>query len=136
HLFCAEYCGTNHSQMTGTVVVMEPADYESWLERGRAYEPPAVAGQRLFEELRCANCHAPAIGPVRCPPLVNLYGHDVALRDGQSVTADDDYLRESILRPGAKVVKGYEPLMPTFEGQLDEEQLLELIAYIKSLSTP
>ena len=115
---------------------MEPADYESWLERGRAYESPALAGRRLFEELRCAACHAPATGPVRCPPLENVYGREVLLRDDRKVTADDEYLRESILRPNAKIVKGYEPRMPSFEGQLDEEQLLELIAHIKSLAVP
>jgi len=136
HLFCAEYCGTNHSRMTGRVVVLEPADYQAWLEGGHANEPPAVAGKRLFEELRCATCHSPQIAPVRCPPLQNVYGRDVLLRDDQVVTADENYLRESILRPAAKVVKGYEPLMPSFDGQVDEEQLIQLIAYIKSLATP
>jgi cytochrome c oxidase subunit 2 len=136
HLFCAEYCGTNHSRMTGRVVVMEPADYEAWLQGSPANEPPAVTGKRLFEELRCAACHSPEVPPVRCPPLVNVFGHDVVLRDGQTVTADEAYLRESILRPNAKIVKGYEPLMPTFDGQVNEEQLMHLIAYIKSLSNP
>jgi cytochrome c oxidase subunit 2 len=136
HLFCAEYCGTNHSRMTGRVIVMEPAEYESWLEGGRLNEPPAVAGKRLFDEFRCASCHAPATGPVRGPPLDGVYGHDVVLRNNQTVMADDEYLRESILRPNAKIVLGYEPLMPSFEGQLDEEQLLALLAYIKSLAAP
>ena len=136
HLFCAEYCGTNHSRMIGSVVVMEPADYEAWLAGGTANESPAVAGKRLFEELRCAACHMPEIAPVRCPPLQNVYGHDVLLKGGQTVTADENYLRESILHPAAKVVQGYEPLMPSFDGQVDEEQLLQLIAYLKSLATP
>jgi cytochrome c oxidase subunit II len=136
HLFCAEYCGTNHSRMTGRVVVMEPADYEAWRAGSVANEPPAVTGKRLFEELRCAACHSPQIAPVRCPPLVNVFGHDVLLRGDQTVVADEDYLRESILRPAAKVVKDYEPLMPSFDGQVDEEQLQQLIAYIKSLATP
>ena len=136
HLFCAEYCGTNHSRMTGRVVVMEPADYEAWLEGGHANEPSAVAGKRLFEELRCATCHSPQIAPVRCPPLQNIYGHEVLLTNDQIVAADENYLRESILRPNAKVVKGYEPLMPSFDGQVDEEQVIQLIAYIKSLATP
>jgi cytochrome c oxidase subunit 2 len=136
HLFCAEYCGTNHSRMTGRVVVMEPADYEAWLQGSPANEPPAVTGKRLFEELRCAACHEPLTPPVRCPPLVNVFGHEVALSNDQTVTADEAYLRESILRPNAKIVKGYEPLMPSFDGQVNEEQLIQLIPYIKSLSAP
>lgn len=136
HLFCAEYCGTNHSRMTGRVVVMEPAEYEAWLGGGKANELPAVAGKRLFEELRCVNCHMPMAAAVRCPPLQNLYGHEVLLTNDQTVVADENYLRESILRPAAKVVKGYEPLMPSFDGQVDEEQLIQLIAFIQSLTTP
>lgn len=136
HLFCAEYCGTNHSRMAGSVVVMEPAEYEAWLGGGQANESPAVAGKRLFEELRCVNCHMPEAGPVRGPPLQNVYGHEVILKRGQTMTADENYLRESILRPGAKVVNGYEPIMPSFDGQVDEEQLIQLIAFIKSLATP
>lgn len=136
HLFCAEYCGTNHSRMTGSVVVMELAEYEAWLGGGLANKSPAVAGKQLFEQLRCVTCHMPDVAPVRGPPLQNVYGHEVILKGGQTVTADENYLRESILRPGAKVVKGYEPIMPSFDGQVDEEQLIQLIAYIKSLATP
>ncbi len=136
HLFCAEYCGTNHSRMTGRVVVLDPVDYQAWLAGGHAHESPAVAGQRLFEDLRFVSCHSPRLAPVRCPPLENVYGQDVLLRDGEVVKADENYLRESILRPQAKIVKGYEPLMPSFDGQVDEEQLIQLIAYIKSLATP
>ncbi|MDB5384835.1 MAG: ctaC 2 [Planctomycetaceae bacterium] len=140
HLFCAEYCGTNHSRMTGSIVVLEPADYEAWLGGGRTNEVPAVAGRRLFEDLRCAACHMPGLAsevtPVRCPPLQNVYGHKVLLKGGQTVIADENYLRESILRPGAKIVDGYEPIMPSFDGQLDEEQLIQLIAYMKSLAVP
>jgi len=136
HLFCAEYCGTNHSRMTGSVVVLEPAEYEAWLGGGAANESPVEAGKRLFQELRCAACHMPESAPVRGPPLQNVYGHEVILKGGQTMTADENYLRESILRPGAKVVNGYEPIMPSFDGQLDEEQLIQLIAYLKSLATP
>lgn len=135
HLFCAEYCGTNHSRMTGSVVVLEPSEFETWLGGGRN-ELPAVAGKRLFEDLRCVTCHQPDSGTARCPPVVGLFGHDVKLVDGTTVTADEDYLRESILRPSAKVVAGFQPLMPSFDGQVDEEQLIQLIAYIKSLATP
>jgi len=135
HLFCAEYCGTNHSRMTGSVVVMEPSAYEAWLGGG-TNELPAVAGKRLFEELRCASCHEPDVGTARCPPLVGLFGREVKLAGGARATADEDYLRESIVHPSAKVVAGFQPLMPSFDGQVDEEQLIQLIAYIKSLATP
>lgn len=136
HLFCAEYCGTNHSRMIGTVIVMEPADFEAWLSGEHGNESPAEKGRRLFEELRCGTCHMPQTGTVRCPPLFNLYTRKVVLNNDQVVTADEDYLRESILRPNAKVVKGYEALMPSFDGQLNEEQIIQLIAYLKSLGTP
>src|SRR5204863_206936 len=99
-------------------------------------ELPAIAGKRLFEELRCASCHQPDVGLARCPPVVGIFGRGVKLADGATVTADEDYLRESILRPSAKVVAGFQPLMPSFDGQVDEEQLIQLIAYIKSLTTP
>jgi len=134
HLFCAEYCGTNHSRMIGRVVVLEPNEYQAWLSGGAANEPPAVAGKRLFEELRCATCHQGGGQSSRCPPLENLYGHPVKLVGGQTVEADEDYLRESILHPAAKVVAGFKPIMPAFEGQIGEEALIQLLAYLKSLS--
>lgn len=136
HLFCAEYCGTNHSRMIGRVIVMEPAEFEDWLGGGTGNESPAVAGRRLFEELRCDTCHRPGGATGRCPPLAGLYGHEVKLTGGTTVTADDNYLRESILRPTAKVVAGFQPLMPSYDGQVDEEQLIQLITYIKSLAKP
>jgi cytochrome c oxidase subunit 2 len=136
HLFCAEYCGTNHSRMVGRVVVMEPASFQTWLSGGKANEHPAEAGKRLFDELRCSSCHLGGEGASRCPPLVNLFGHEVKLAGGGIVTADENYLRESILRPAAKVVAGYQPVMPSFDGQVDEEQLIQLIAYAKSLVEP
>jgi len=136
HLFCAEYCGTNHSRMTGRVIVLEPAEYQAWLAGGNANEPPAEAGKRLFEELRCVTCHVAGGATGRCPPLENLYDHPVRLVDGQTVKADDGYLRESIVRPAAKVVAGFQPIMPSFDGQVSEEQLIDLIAYIKSLAKP
>jgi cytochrome c oxidase subunit 2 len=136
HLFCAEYCGTNHSRMVGRVVVMEPAEYEVWLGGGNPKELPVVAGQRLFDELRCATCHRPDGATGRCPTIAGLYGREVKLTGGATVIADDNYLRESILRPGAKVVAGYQPLMPSYDGQVDEEQLIQLITYMKSLAKP
>jgi cytochrome c oxidase subunit 2 len=135
HLFCAEYCGTNHSRMTGSVIVMPPAEFEEWLAGGSG-ETPIEAGRRLFGELGCKNCHRSADGPARCPGLEGIFGRSTRLKDSSTVTADETYLRESILRPGAKVVVGFEPIMPSFDGQLQEEQLIELIAYLKSLGAP
>ncbi|HEV3344772.1 MAG TPA: cytochrome c oxidase subunit II [Pirellulales bacterium] len=134
HLFCAEYCGTNHSLMKGRVVVLEPSEYQAWLSGGKAGESPVEAGRRLFEEMRCSTCHRGGSTTGRCPPLEGVYGNPVKLDNGQTVVADDDYLRESILRPAAKVVAGFRPIMPTFEGQLGEEGLMHVIAYIKSLA--
>ncbi len=132
HLFCAEYCGTKHSGMTGEVVVMEPADYQAWLSGGVQGGSMADAGQKLFVDLACNTCHRPdAQG--RGPVLDGLVGKTVALQNGGSVVADEAYLRESILNPSAKITEGYQPIMPTFQGLISEEQLLQLIEYIKSL---
>jgi cytochrome c oxidase subunit 2 len=132
HLFCAEYCGTSHSKMIGTIVVQEPAEYADWL-RGATGESAEVMGARLFEQFRCNQCHVGG-KEARCPSLVGIYEKNVPLQGGQTVLADDAYLRESILAPAAKVVAGYQPLMPTYQGQLGEEDILNLIAYIKSQS--
>jgi len=139
HIFCAEYCGTQHSGMIGTVTVMEPNDYETWLAGGGGALPPgqtmAQAGERLFTERACNTCHLPN-GQGRGPSLVGLLGKSVKLESGATAIADENYIRESILNPGAKIVAGYTPQMPTFQGQLSEEQLLELLAYIHSLAPP
>jgi cytochrome c oxidase subunit 2 len=132
HLFCAEYCGTQHSGMKGWVYVMEPVDYENWLSGKATTESMAAAGERLFQKLGCQSCHR-ADAPGRGPVLAGLFGSTVVLATGEKVVADETYLRESILRPQAKIVAGYRTQMPTFEGQVTEEQLLQLIAYIKSL---
>jgi cytochrome c oxidase subunit 2 len=134
HLFCAEYCGAKHSEMKGKVVVMEPSEYEAWLSGATAGETPVEAGRKLFEQLRCETCHKGGGEASRGPALADLFGKTVRLQNGQSVVADENYLRESILRPAAKVVAGYQPIMPTFEGQVGEEGVLQLIAYLKSLS--
>jgi cytochrome c oxidase subunit 2 len=136
HLFCAEYCGTIHSGMIGQVVVMEPADYERWLSGtapgGPADLPPAAAGELVFTQQGCPTCHrGDTTGS--CPSLAGLFGRPVRLSTGATVVADEDYIRESILDPGAKVVAGYEPVMPTYQGLLSEEAVMQLIAYIKSL---
>ncbi|HEY0322727.1 MAG TPA: cytochrome c oxidase subunit II [Pyrinomonadaceae bacterium] len=135
HLFCAEYCGTNHSGMIGTIYVMEPSEYEAWLSGGNAEGSLASQGQKLFQDLACNTCHrSDAQG--RGPVLDGLFGKSVQLQGGQTLIADEAYLRESILNPRAKTVAGFEPIMPTFQGQVSEEQLLQLIAYIKSLGAP
>jgi cytochrome c oxidase subunit II len=132
HLFCAEYCGTNHSHMIGRIVVMEDIDYQKWLG-GYTEQTPAEEGRDLFVQYDCVNCHGTG-SRQRCPPLGNLYGKQEQLANGQSVLADEAYIRESILDPKAKIVRGYEAVMPSFQGQLTEEQILALIAYIKSLA--
>ena len=132
HLFCAEYCGTRHSAMTGEVVVMEPAEFQTWLSGGAADGSLASGGQRLFSDLACNTCHRPdAQG--RGPVLVGLFGKTVTTQSGETVTVDEAYVRESILQPGARVAAGYQPIMPTFQGLVSEEQLLQLVEYVKSL---
>ncbi len=136
HFFCAEYCGMNHSGMGGFVVVLEPTEYENWLSGNANQMSPAGAGQQMFESLGCASCHGANAEGGRGPALLGVYGSNVVLNTNQSVRADEAYLRESILNPQAKIVNGFGPIMPSFQGQLSEEQLLQLVAYIKSLSTP
>ena len=131
HLFCAQYCGTSHSQMTGWVYVMKPADYEQWLSGGVRSETMASAGAKLYEQYACITCHGTGKGP----PFVDLFGSPVKLQDSKTVVVDNAYLRESILFPSEKIVTGYPAIMPTFKGQLSEEQVLQLVAYIKSLHT-
>jgi cytochrome c oxidase subunit II len=133
HLFCAEYCGTQHSGMIGQVVVMEPAEYQSWLSGAAATGSLASAGAALFEQLGCVTCHVGA--GARGPQLTGLFGKRVQLQSGQTVTADEAYIRESILDPRAKLVAGYQPLMPTFKGLVSEEGLMQLIAFIKEQGT-
>jgi cytochrome c oxidase subunit II len=132
HLFCAQYCGTSHSKMGGWVFVMEPADYAQWLSGIGAGEPLAVTGERLFQQLGCATCHLPQ-GTGRGPSLVGAFGGQVKLASGETALVNEDYIREMILRPGVKVVAGYQPIMPTFKGIVSEEGVQQLIAYMKSL---
>ena len=132
HLFCAEYCGTKHSGMIGSVVAMEPADFQAWLSGGAPAETPVTAGQKLFNDLACSTCHRPD-SHARGPVLANLFGRAVALQSGATVVADEAYIRESIVNPQAKITAGFQPIMPTFQGLVTEEQLLQLIAYVRSL---
>ena len=134
HLFCAEYCGLNHSGMGGWVYVMEQSDFDNWLSGNVSGQTPVQAGQDLFQnKLGCASCHEGGASQ-RGAKLENLYGTDVKLTTGQTVKADDEYIRNSILNPSGQIVEGYQPIMPTFKGQVTEEQLVSLVAYIKSLS--
>ena len=131
-LFCAEYCGTKHSGMIGQVVVMDPSEYQTWLSGGAAEGSLASAGAKLFQDLACNTCHRPdAQG--RGPVLEGLFGKPVRLQNGETLTVDEAYVRESILQPAAKITSGFQPIMPTFQGLVTEEQLLELIEYVKSL---
>jgi len=133
HLFCAEYCGTQHSGMIGQIVVMEPAQYEAWLGGGAASGSLASNGRNIFQQLGCPTCHRSDVQG-RGPNLVGVFGKPVLLEDGRTVIADENYVRESILSPSAKVVNGFKPIMPVFQGLVSEEQLNALVAYIKSLS--
>jgi cytochrome c oxidase subunit II len=133
HLFCAEYCGTQHSGMVGDIVVMEPAQYESWINGGST-GPLSASGEKTFAELGCPTCHRDD-GQGRGPSLAGVFGKPVLLMGGRTVTADENYIRESILDPGAKIVNGYAPVMPTFQGLVSEEQLNGLVAYVKSLAS-
>ena len=133
HLFCAEYCGTSHAEMRGTVIVMEPSQYQQWLTSG-SNQPLAEAGRQLFTQLGCANCHGSGSG-IRAPNLAGVFGQPVPLSNGTRVIADETYIRESIFFPKAKIVAGYDPIMPTFEGRITEEQVLQLVAFIRSLKT-
>jgi cytochrome c oxidase subunit 2 len=134
HLFCAEYCGTEHSRMIGSVIVMETRDYENWLAGGTAGKSMVASGAELFTSHACDTCHRASPGIIqRGPKLEGVYNSQVKLADGRTVVADDNYIRESILNPTAKVVAGYDPVMPTFQGQVTEEQLTQLIAYVRSL---
>jgi cytochrome c oxidase subunit 2 len=130
--YCSEYCGTDHSKMAGMVYVMTPAEYEGWLAHGAPKKTLAQSGESLFRELGCTGCHVNS-NAVHAPPLDGLYGKLVPLSDGTFVRADDQYIRDSILLPASQIVAGYQPVMPTYEGRISEEELLQLIAYVKSI---
>jgi len=133
HLFCAEYCGMNHSGMTGSVIVMEQREFDDWLSGNIGSTTPAAAGQQLYQTLGCASCHGANGEGGRGPTLAGIFGKSQQLQSGQTVTVNEGYIRESITNPQAKLVIGFGPIMPTFQGQVSEDQLVQLIAYIKSL---
>jgi cytochrome c oxidase subunit 2 len=131
HLFCAEYCGSEHSMMIGRVVVMLPADYTRWLGSGKEEPSLAQYGFARFRELGCSGCHA-ANSTVHAPSLRGLLGREVHLQDGRTIVADENYIRDSILLPKKDVVAGFAPVMPSFTGQVSEEDIQALVAYIRS----
>lgn len=133
HLTCAEFCGTNHSQMSGRLVVLDPQDYARWTGAQPQGDDLAHQGEALFHSFGCSGCHAPG-SSVHAPDLHDVYGRPVHLSDGRTVTADEAYLRDSILLPNKDIVAGFEPLMPSFQGVASEGQIVELVAYLKSLS--
>ncbi len=134
HLFCAEYCGTKHSEMTGSVVVLAPEEYQAWLGGQPAGQDPVEAGRVLFENLRCQSCHDAGAGQ-RGPDLTGRFGTEVTTADGQTLLCDEEYVRESILEPARRVSSGFEAVMPTYKGQISEDQILQIIAYLKSIAT-
>jgi cytochrome c oxidase subunit II len=132
HLFCSQYCGTDHSRMVGWVYVMEPAAHARWLAQEPASDSLVAIGERAFHNRGCSGCHAPNAA-IRAPLLDGIYGKQIPLSDSTLVTADDQYLRDSILLPNKQIAAGYQPIMPTFQGQIGEEELNAIIAYLKSL---
>jgi cytochrome c oxidase subunit 2 len=135
-LFCGQYCGTQHSEMIGKVYVMEPAAYQAWLASGgdkqvTKRQSIAESGEEIFNRFQCVQCHG--FAPARAPSLVDLHNTPVRLEDGRAVLADDNYLRESIIDPPKKVVEGYQPVMASYQNSLSEDQVLQLVAFIKSL---
>jgi cytochrome c oxidase subunit 2 len=130
---CAEFCGTGHADMTGMVTVMTPADYGEWLQQQGAGPSLSQQGEVLFRQYGCSGCHEPG-SSVHAPSLVGLYGSLVHLQDGETVRADERYVRDSILLPRAQIAAGYPPVMPSFAGQIGEDDLMKLIAYIQSLA--
>ena len=131
HLFCAEYCGTDHAHMGGWLTVMEPRDYAGWLRNQGGQMTLAAQGEQLFRRYGCSGCHEPG-GTVRAPNLAGVFGSPVPLSDGSVVVADERYVRDSILDPKREVAAGYQPVMPTFAGQVGEDDLAKLVAYIQS----
>lgn len=133
HLFCSEFCGTHHSAMEGSVIVMQPEAYQRWLMQGAPGPTMVQEGGKLFREYGCSGCHVNST-IIHAPPLEGVYGRPVPLQGGQFVVADDGYIRDSILLPAKDIVAGYTNAMPSYQGRLSEDDLLELIAYIRSIS--
>jgi cytochrome c oxidase subunit II len=135
HLFCSQYCGTEHSRMVGRVIVMDPMEYELWIAGSESGPSSVPSGEELFAAKACNTCHRPDT-TARAPMLWGLFGRSVLLQDGYSIVADEAYIRESIVNPAAKVVLGYQPIMPTYRGQLSEEEIIQLIRYVQAMKAP
>jgi cytochrome c oxidase subunit II len=133
-LFCAQYCGTNHALMIGRVIVLDPVAFAEWLRNGPEMISVAQTGERLFYAFGCSGCHS-SEASVRAPLLQGVFGSQVPLQDGRIVRADERYIRDSILLPNTEIAAGYDPIMPSFQGRLNEEQLFALVTYIKGLSS-
>jgi cytochrome c oxidase subunit II len=134
HLFCSQYCGTLHSGMQGMVYVMKAEDYAAWLAGGVRGQTMAQIGEKLFNQYGCNTCHK-ADGSGRGPSLLGQYGHAQKLADGRTLVVDEGFIRQAITNPNSMPLPGYTPVMPSFQGQLDEEQILQLISYVKSLGS-
>jgi len=134
HIFCTQYCGTLHSEMIGEVTVLSPADYEKWTEESTSGMSLAQNGERLFASMGCNACHS-GTASARGPNLAGVYGSKLALTDGSEVLVDDAYLREAILNPSQHITAGFAPIMPTYQGQISEEGLIDLVEYLKGLKS-
>jgi cytochrome c oxidase subunit 2 len=134
-LECAEYCGTDHSRMVGTIYVLSDADYGRWLRAGSVPASMATQGRQLFQHFGCSGCHGPA-STVHAPDLNGVFGSLVHLQNGKTKLADEEYIHDSVIQPSKDIVAGFADKMPSFKGQISETQLLQIIAYIKSLSSP
>jgi cytochrome c oxidase subunit 2 len=132
HLFCSQYCGTDHSRMVGRVVVMAPAAFAEWLASGSGSPTMAAQGAALFRQYGCSGCHG-ANASVHAPKLEGLFGRAVQLSDGSTVMADERYVHDSVMLPGKEITAGYAPIMPSFQGQIGEDELQDIIEYVKSL---
>ncbi|MEO7146023.1 MAG: c-type cytochrome [Bryobacteraceae bacterium] len=136
HIFCAEYCGTDHSGMIGWVTVMTPVDYANWMAANGGSGSMVEQGERLFQQMGCVSCHL-SNDSGRGPTLNNVYGHPVQLEGGKTMIADESYIRNAIIYPNLRVVNGYKrDIMPNYQGQISEEGLMQLLVYVKSLSEP
>ena len=134
HLFCSEYCGTDHSEMGGTLTIMQPADYQKWLTNSPLGTTTVAAGETLFMSYGCSGCHRSG-STAKAPSLVGLFGKPVPLEGGGFVTADESYIRDKILEPNKSKIAGYKQIMPTYKGKIAEDDLIRLVAYIKSLGS-
>jgi len=132
HIFCGQYCGADHAEMIGWVYVMTPTDYAAWLSGGSRNESMAQTGERLFNKLGCDTCHV-SDGTGRGPSLAGVYGKPEKLRSGETRPVDETLIRQAIVNPNSILLPNYPPIMPTFQGQINEEQVLQLVAYVKSL---